>query len=209
MIPPWYTLPCHLSHLLSTGPPLCRSWSDLDWAFYRLVCSLRAIPNAREQCVSFQQCLPGELISEHTVRCPLWISYHPPPYTLTIYDIILGLWFNVLLPSGSPQEMFISPLENVTSVDLQNPYVSLAHTNTCANSPHELPHSGLPASTYLGSPVSSDFSLPLYSSHTHAQTHSHHVLETLAPQVQAKGAMTNLDVEMAVYTCAYSSTGRR
>ena len=130
---------------------------------------LASHPNAQEQCVSFQQCLPGELIPGHTVRCPLWVSYHSFLYTLTIYDIILGLWFDVLLPSGSPQEMFISPLKNVTSVDLQNPYyVLLAHTNTCTNSPHELPHYGLLASTYLGSPVSSDFSLPLYSSHTHA-----------------------------------------
>ncbi len=37
--------------------------------------------------------------------------------------------FGSLPAGGSPQEMFISPLENVTSVDSQNAYVSLAPAN--------------------------------------------------------------------------------
>ena len=59
------------------------------------------------------------------------------------------------------------------------------HEHLC-KFPTRIAHSGLPASIYSGSPVSSNFSLPLYSSHTHAQTHSHHVLETLAPQVHVE-----------------------
>jgi hypothetical protein len=81
----------------------------------------------------------------------------------------------------SPQEMFMSPLKNVTPMDSQNAsqntYVSLAHTNPLqfsnANSP-------VPASTYSGSPAPSDFSLPLRALHPHAESQSHPVLETLA-----------------------------
>jgi hypothetical protein len=104
--------------------------------------------------------------------------------------------FGSLPGGGSPQEMFISPLENVASVDSQNAYVSLAPTNTFAQISHA--NSPVPASTYSGSPAPSDFSLPFHASHPHAQ--SHRVLETVAPQVQAKSAMVNLDVDMAAYT---------
>jgi hypothetical protein len=105
--------------------------------------------------------------------------------------------FGSLPGGGSPQEMFISPLENVSSVDSQNAYVSLAHTNVFAQISHA--NSPVPASTYSGSPAPSDFSLPLHASHAHAQSHPHRV-ETLAPLVQAKSTMTNLDVDMAAYT---------
>lgn len=103
--------------------------------------------------------------------------------------------FGSLPGGGSPQEMFISPLENVASVDSQNAFMSLAHTNSYAQISHA--NSPVPASTYSGSPAPSDFSLPLHASH--AQSQSHRVLEILAPQVQGKSAM-NLDVDMAAYS---------
>ena len=37
------------------------------------------------------------------------------------------------LPGGSPQEMFILPLKNVLSMDLQNKYASLALMNSYAH----------------------------------------------------------------------------
>jgi hypothetical protein len=106
--------------------------------------------------------------------------------------------FGSLPGGGSPQEMFISPLENVTSVDSHNAYVSLAPTNGFTQISHA--NSPVPASTYSGSPAPSDFSLPLHASHPHAQSQSHRVLETVAPQVQAKSTMANLDVDMAAYS---------
>jgi hypothetical protein len=107
------------------------------------------------------------------------------------------------LPGGG-QEMFISPLENVASVDSQqNAYVSLAPTNAFAQISHA--NSPVPASTYSGSPAPSDFSLPLHASHLHAQSQPHRVLETVAPQVQEKSNMVNLDVDMAAYTQGLAS----
>ena len=103
--------------------------------------------------------------------------------------------FGSLPGGGSPQEMFISPLENVAS---QNAYVSLAPTNAFAQISHA--NSPVPTSTYSGSPAPSDFSLPLHASHLHAQPQPHRVFENVAPQVQAKSTMANLDVDMAAYT---------
>jgi hypothetical protein len=102
------------------------------------------------------------------------------------------------LPGGSPQEMFISPLENVISMDSQNKYASLAPTNLYAHMSNS--NSPVPPSTYSGSPAPSDFSLPFHASHPQAQSQSQRVLEPVAPQVQAKGTMANLDVDMAAYT---------
>ena len=102
------------------------------------------------------------------------------------------------LPGGSPQEMFILPLENVLSMDSQNKYASLALTNPYAHISNS--NSPVPLSTYSGSPAPSDFSLPLHASHPQAQPLPQRVLETVAPQVQAKSTMANLDVEMAAYT---------
>jgi transcription factor SOX7/8/10/18 (SOX group E/F) len=106
-----------------------------------------------------------------------------------------GSMFGSLPGGGSPQEMFISPLENVAS---HNAYVSLASTNTFAQISHA--NSPVPASNYSGSPAPSDFSLPLHASHPHAQSQPHRVLEAVAPQAQAKSTMANLDVDMAAYT---------
>ena len=102
------------------------------------------------------------------------------------------------LPGGSPQEMFILPLENVLSMDSQNKYASLALTNPYAHISNS--NSPVPLSTYSGSPAPSDFSLPLHASHPQAQPLPQRVLETVALQVQAKSTMANLDVEMAAYT---------
>jgi hypothetical protein len=107
--------------------------------------------------------------------------------------------FGSLPAGGSPQEMFISPLENVTSVDSRNAYASLAPANAFPHISHA--NSPVPASTYSGSPAPSDFSLPLHASHhPHTQSQPHRVLETVAPQAQAKSTMANLDVDMAAYT---------
>jgi hypothetical protein len=106
--------------------------------------------------------------------------------------------FGSLPGSGSSQEMFISPLENVASMDSQSAYVSLASTNAFAQISHA--NSPVPASTYSGSPAPSDFSLPLHASHPHTQSQPHRVMETVAPQVQTKSTMANLDVDMAAYT---------
>jgi hypothetical protein len=106
--------------------------------------------------------------------------------------------FGSLPGGGSPQEMFISPLENVASVDSQNAYASLAPMNAFAQISHA--NSPVPASTYSGSPAPSDFSLPLHATHPHAQSQPHRVLETVASQVQAKSTMSNLDIDMAAYT---------
>jgi len=106
--------------------------------------------------------------------------------------------FGSLPSGGSPQEMFISPLENVASVESQNAYMSLAPMNAFAQISHA--NSPVPASTYSGSPAPSDFSLPLHVSHPQAQSQSQRVSETVAPQIQAKSVMTNLDVDMAAYS---------
>jgi hypothetical protein len=102
------------------------------------------------------------------------------------------------LPGGSPQEMFISPLENVLSMDSQNKYASSAPTNPYAHISNS--NAPVPLSTYSGSPAPSDLSLPLHASHPQAQPLPQRVLETVALQVQAKSTMANLDVDMAAYT---------
>ena len=101
------------------------------------------------------------------------------------------------LPGGSPQEMFISPLENVMSMDSQNAYASLVPTNSYAHISNT--NSPVPPSTYSGSPAPSDFSLSMHASHHHAQSQSQRILEAVAPQVQAKSTATNLDGDMAAY----------
>ena len=106
--------------------------------------------------------------------------------------------FSSLSSNGSPQEMFISPLENVMSMDSQNSCASLAPMNPYAHISHA--NSPVPPSTYSGSPAPSDFSLPLHASHSQAQPQSQRVLEAVAPQVQTKSIMANLDVDMAAYT---------
>lgn len=106
--------------------------------------------------------------------------------------------FGSLPGGGSPQEMFISPLENIASMGSQNAYVSLAPTNAFAQISHA--NSPVPASTYSGSPAPSDFSLPPHVSHAHAQSQPQRLLEIVAPHVQEKSSMANLDVDMAAYT---------
>jgi hypothetical protein len=91
--------------------------------------------------------------------------------------------FGTLPGSGSPQEMFISPLENIMSMNSQSAFGSLAPTNpyahiSSANSP-------VPLSTYSGSPAPSDYSLSLHASHHHAQSQPQRVLDS----VQAKSNM--------------------
>jgi hypothetical protein len=103
--------------------------------------------------------------------------------------------FGSLPGGGSPQEMFISPLENVLSMDSQNTYASLAPTNAYAHISSS--NSPVPPSTYSGSPAPSDFSLSL---HSHAQPQPQRIFEAMASQAQAKSTMANLDVDMAAYT---------
>ena len=100
-----------------------------------------------------------------------------------------------LLPGGSPQEMFISPLENILSMDSQNQYGSLPPMNSYVRISNS--NSPVPLST---SPAPSDFSLPLQALHPQAQPLPQRVLETVAPQMQAKSTMANLDIDMAAYT---------
>jgi len=93
------------------------------------------------------------------------------------------------LPSGtSPQELFISPLENISSMDSQNVYVPVAPLNV-----YSQVSSATPPSTYSASPAPSDFSLPMHA------TQPHRMFEACA-QTQTKGTGTNLDVDMAAYT---------
>jgi len=101
-----------------------------------------------------------------------------------------GSMFSSLPGGTSPQELFISPLENV-SMDSQSAYAPVAPLNiysqvSSATSP-------VPPSTYSASPAPSDFSLPLHA------MQSHRVFEA-CPQAQTKGTVTNLDVDMAAYT---------
>lgn len=91
------------------------------------------------------------------------------------------------LPNGaSPQELFISPLENIAPMNPHNVFPQSAPTNAYS---HATPP--IPSSTYSGSPAPSDFSLPMNASQPQ------HVFETT--QMQTK-TMTNLDVDMAAYT---------
>lgn len=93
------------------------------------------------------------------------------------------------LPSGtSPQELFISPLENVSSMDSQNVYAPVASLNV-----YSQVSSATPPSTYSASPAPSDFSLPMHA------TQPHRVFDACA-QAQTKGTGANLDVDMAAYT---------
>ena len=96
------------------------------------------------------------------------------------------------LPSGaSPQELFISPLENVSSIDSQNAYAPPAPLNVYSQVSSTT--SPVPPSTYSASPAPSDFSLPMHA------TQAHRVMEACS-QVQMKSTMANLDVDMAAYT---------
>jgi len=96
------------------------------------------------------------------------------------------------LPGGtSPQELFISPLENVTSMDSQGAYAPTAPLNVYSQPSSTT--SPVPPSTYSASPAPSDFSMPFQA------TQPPRVFETCS-QAQTKGAMANLDVDMAAYT---------
>ena len=96
------------------------------------------------------------------------------------------------LPGGpSPQELFISPLENVSSMDSQSAYVSTAPLNVYSQASSTT--SPVPPSTYSASPAPSDFSMPLQA------TQPPRVFGTCS-QVQTKDTMANLDVDMAAYT---------
>lgn len=96
------------------------------------------------------------------------------------------------LPGGpSPQELFISPLENVSSMDSHSAYASTAPLNVYSQASSTT--SPVPPSTYSASPAPSDFSMPLQA------TQPPHVFGTCS-QVQTKDTMANLDVDMAAYT---------
>jgi hypothetical protein len=99
-----------------------------------------------------------------------------------------GSMFGSLPNGASPQELFISPLENVSSMDSQNAYAPVAPLNV-----YSQVSSTTPPSTYSASPAPSDFSLPMHA------TQPHRVFEACA-QTQTKGAGANLDVDMAAYT---------
>lgn len=95
------------------------------------------------------------------------------------------------LPGGtSPQELFISPLENV-SMDSQSGYAPTIPLNVYSQASSTT--SPVPPSTYSASPAPSDFSMPLQAMQPPG------VFETCS-QAQAKGTMANLDVDMAAYT---------
>lgn len=175
MIPPRYTLPRRPS---SAGPSLYRSWTGPF-----------AVPRDPS---------PMPEINASLFNGAYLDNAFPATGSQSDASFDFGSMFGSLPGGGSPQEMFISPLENVASVDSQNAYVSLAPTNAFAQISHA--NSPVPASTYSGSPAPSDFSLPLHASHPHAQSQPHRVLGTVAPQVQAKSTMANLDVDMAAYT---------
>ncbi|SRR6266702_818731 len=106
------------------------------------------------------------------------------------------------LPGGvaSQQEMFISPLDSITtSCDSQS---SLA-----AASLHAYPHlhSATPPSTYSGSPAPSDFSLPVQAPQPHRAFDSSHSQSAQMPQ--AKGNVVSLDVDMSAYSQGLASFG--
>jgi len=100
------------------------------------------------------------------------------------------------LPTGSSQEMFISPLESVTPLEMQNPAPPSAHTNAYAHLANAT--ASVPPSTYSASPAPSDFSLSLHAPQPHRMFEA-------PSQVPAKGPMVNLDVDMAAYTQGLAS----
>ncbi|KAI9511026.1 hypothetical protein F5148DRAFT_1174062 [Russula earlei] len=97
------------------------------------------------------------------------------------------------LPGGTSQELFISPLENITSLDTQNAHQPSLPTNAYSHA--SISTSPVPPSTYSASPAPSDFSLSFHAS----QSQPHRMFETPS-QVQTKEAMVHLDVDMAAYT---------
>jgi transcription factor SOX7/8/10/18 (SOX group E/F) len=171
MNPPRYTLPRRPS---SAGPAFYRSWGE-PFAIPREPSPMPEINASLFNGAYLDNAFPGT--GSHSDAS---------------FDF--GSMFGSL-PGGSPQEMFISPLENVMTMDSQNAYASLVPANpythiSSTNSP-------VPPSTYSGSPAPSDFSLSMHASHTQSQ--SQRVLEAMAPQVQAKSTTTNLDGDMAAY----------
>jgi hypothetical protein len=97
-----------------------------------------------------------------------------------------GSMFSSLPAGASQQELFISPLDNATALDSQSAYHSVPPNQ------YQLVSSVTPPSTYSGSPAPSDFSLPLHA------PQPQRVFETPS-QVQTKGNMASLDVDMMAY----------
>jgi hypothetical protein len=95
--------------------------------------------------------------------------------------------FSTLPAGSSPQEMFISPLESVTPLEMQNAVPPSAHTNAYAHISGAT--ASVPPSTYSASPAPSDFSLSLHALQPHRMF-----------EAPTKGPMVNLDVDMAAYT---------
>jgi hypothetical protein len=100
------------------------------------------------------------------------------------------------LPGGtSQQELFISPLDSATTLDSHSAYPTAPPNQYQAISSSTPPIS---SSTYSGSPAPSDFSLPLHAPQPQR-------LFDASSQVQTKGNMANLDVDMTAYAQGLAS----
>jgi hypothetical protein len=166
MNPPRYTLPRRPS---SAAPSLYRSWTE-----------------------PFN--IPREPSPMPEINASLfhgaYLDNGFPGTTQVDPSFDFGPMFSSLPGGTSPQELFISPLENITPLDAQGAY----HSAPVNVYPHVVSAtSPVPPSTYSGSPAPSDFSLSMHASQAHRGFES-------SSQAQAKGTMANLDVDMAAYT---------
>ena len=191
MNPPRYTLPRRPS---SAGPSFYRSWTE-PFAIHRDPSPMPEINSSLFNGAYLDNAFPGTGSQSDAsfVSFILFCTAYTVASNNEIQDFCSMFGS---LPGTSPQEMFISPLENVMSMDSQNKYAPLAATNLYAHISNS--NSPVPLSTYSGSPAPSDLSLSLHASHPQVQLQSQRVLEAVAPQ--AKSTMANVDVDMAAYS---------
>jgi hypothetical protein len=105
----------------------------------------------------------------------------------------LGTIFSSLPGRTSQQELFISPLDNATTLDSQNAYPSAPRIQYSVVSSMTPPIS---SSAYSGSPAPSDFSLPL---------HAPQPQRLFEASSQTKSNMATLDVDMMAYAQGLAS----
>jgi len=109
------------------------------------------------------------------------------------------------LPGGavaSQQELFISPLDNMsTSCDPQSSMAAASmHTYQVQSASPPMP-----SSTYSGSPAPSDFSLPVQAPQPQRAFDPSHAQNV--QMSQAKGNVVNLDMDMSAYSQGLASFG--
>jgi hypothetical protein len=118
MAPPRYTLPCRPS---SAGPSLYRSWTE-PFTFPRDPSSMPETNASMFNGAYLDNAFPGT--GSQSDASFVGFIYYSLPYTFSTYDNFFedfGSMFGSLPGGGSPQEMFILPLENATSMDSRHP----------------------------------------------------------------------------------------